>query len=349
MNVKALILAGGSGTRFWPKSTEEKPKQFLNITSDDKTMIQETFSRALKITSHENIYVVTNEKQAHHIFEQLDLTKSNVIMEPAAKNTAAAIALGILKMNEDDVVIVLPSDHYIKDVNKYVKILETAAEFANKNEAIVTLGIKPTRAETGYGYIEVNKDAIAGLTRNLDSFKKPIPLKVERFHEKPNLETAYSYVESGNFFWNSGMFIFKVSTMWKAFKKHMPTLHKALKNVKSREELEKAYSTLDSVSIDYGVMEKFENVFVIPGDFGWNDVGSWDAVYELVEKDENGNYSSSEKTIFRNAKNCAVFADGKEVAIAHVDDIIVVVHGNKVLVIKRGTTQDVKNLRKSRN
>ena len=332
MKIKALILAGGSGTRFWPKSTKEKPKQFLKITSD-KTMIQETFDRISKLVKAENIFVVSNKNHSNHVHEQLNLPKENVILEPNAKNTAAAIALGILNMNDEDVVIALPSDHYIKDVDTYIKILKIAVDFSSKNDAIVTLGIKPNKPETGYGYIEVdktNETVIGGLTRNLDShdvsstdadktvvendktvsevgesvipnlIRNLIPLKVKRFHEKPNLETAYQYLESGNFFWNSGMFIFKVSTMWKAFKKHMPALYKAFKSVKTNEEMATIYSSLESISMDYGVMERADNIYVIPSDFGWSDVGSWDALYKLAKKDKNGNYAQG-KVIFRDA------------------------------------------------
>ncbi len=343
VTIKALILAGGSGTRFWPKSTKEKPKQFLKITSD-KTMIQETFNRISKLVKTENIFVVSNKNHSNHIHKQLNLPKENVFLEPAAKNTAAAIALGILNTNDEDVVIALPSDHYIKDVETYIKTLRAAVDFSSKNDAIVTLGIKPNKAETGYGYIEVNKTVskvdetvIPGLTRNL------IPLKVKRFHEKPNLETAYQYLESGNFFWNSGMFIFKVSTMWKAFKKHMPALYKAFKSIKANEEIPTIYSSLESISIDYGVMERADNIYVIPSDFGWSDVGSWDVLYELAKKDKNGNYAQG-NVIFRDSHNCGVFSNGIPVAISHLDDIIVVVDENGVLVTKRGTTQDVKRI-----
>ena len=340
VHIKALILAGGSGTRFWPKSTQEKPKQFLKITSNELTMIQETFQRIQKLVPKENIFIVTNKNHSHHIFEQLSISKDNVIFEAMAKNTAAAIALGISKFKNDDLAIVLPSDHYIQDVDEYVKTLKVAADFALKNEAIVTLGIKPKSAETGYGYIEVKKNS-------LSKSDTPGVIRVKRFHEKPNLETAYSYVESGNFFWNSGMFIFKVSTMWNAFKKYMPDLYKAfekLRKIHDLKDISNVYPSLDSISIDYGVMEKADNIFVIPSDFGWSDVGSWDAVFELSQKDENGNYSSSKKALFRDSKNCAVFADNKTVAIAHLDDIIVVVNDEKILVIKRGTTQDVKKI-----
>ncbi len=343
MSVRALILAGGSGKRFWPRSTEEKPKQFLKITSD-RTMIQETFDRISKFVRKEDIFVISNENHSKHVSDQLNLPKGNILLEPVAKNTAPAIAWGISHFCENDVVVVLPSDHYIEDVDAYLDTLKKAVKFSLENDAILTLGIKPTKAETGYGYIEVeksaihnsSKDVIAGLTRSLNLF-----YKVKRFHEKPNLETAYSYVESGNFFWNSGMFIFKVSVMKKAFKKYLPNTYKAF--FEEKKDVEKAYELADSISIDYGILEKAENIYVVISEFGWNDVGSWDALYEMGEKDENGNHAEG-KVVFRNAKNCGVFSNGMPVAVSHVDDIIVVVDENGVLVTRRGTTQDVKNL-----
>lgn len=309
-------------------------------------MIQETFDRISALVSQTDIMVVTNENHSKYVSEQLDIPEGNVILEPLARNTAPAIALGIFGMDEEDVVIVLPSDHYIENTERYLETLNLATGFANGNDAIVTLGIRPDHPETGYGYIEIEKNILDSSERS------PSVFPVKRFHEKPNTETAFSYMESGNFFWNSGMFIFKVSSMRNAFRKHMPKMYSAFEDLKKRihsgrvkkEEIKRLYESLEAVSIDYGVMERADNVFVIPSDFGWNDVGSWDALYGLSEKDGNGNYSDAKTSLFRDSKNCAIFAEGKRIVISHLNDVIVVVDGDDVLVTKRGTTQDVKNI-----
>lgn len=332
---KVLILAGGSGTGFWPRSTNGKPKQFLKITSD-RTMLQETFDRMKEFTSQENIRIVTNKDHSNHVSEQLPIPEENVIIEPAARNTAVVIALGISSMDDEDVVAVLPSDHFIKDVERFLEILHSAAKFADEEDVIVTLGIKPTKSETGYGYIEVDKRKP----------KDPTGIySVKRFHEKPNEETAYSYVESGNFLWNSGMFIFKVSVMKKTFRKYLPGMYKAFFESEEKN-IDRMYESIESISIDNGIIKKADNIFTIPSEFGWSDVGSWDALYELFEKDKNGNYSEAEKAVFRNAKNCGIFTDDENrVVVLHLDDVIVVVNGDDILVTKRGMTQDVKNIK----
>ncbi|BBJ28329.1 mannose-1-phosphate guanylyltransferase [Athalassotoga saccharophila] len=331
MSTKVLILAGGSGTRFWPKSTKDKPKQFLKITSD-KTMIQETVDRIRTLVNSKDVYVISNANHSNHILDQLKIEKDNLLLEPEGKNTAAAIAFGISKMNSNDIVIVLPSDHYIHDEKSYIDILKKSAEFVSQHDVIVTIGIKPTKPETGYGYIEVDKSIFD---------KDFVPVK--RFHEKPNLETAYHYIESGNFFWNAGIFIFKVSAMKKAFKEFLPDMYKLF--FESKKDIKEIYKLIESISIDYGIMEKANNIFMIPGNFGWSDVGSWDALYDLLEKDKDGNFSDAKQVVFRDAKNCGIFAEGKTVAISHLEDIIVVVDGDKILITKRGTTQDVKNIK----
>ncbi|MEM4065497.1 MAG: mannose-1-phosphate guanylyltransferase [Candidatus Micrarchaeaceae archaeon] len=333
MSTKALILAGGSGTRFWPKSTKDKPKQFLKITSD-KTMIQETFERIHVLININDIYVVSNENHLNHVYDQLNIAKDHLLLEPEGKNTAPAIAFGISGMDPEDVVVVLPSDHYIHDEKSYLDVLKSGIDFASKHDAIITIGIRPNKPETGYGYMEVDKALL----------EKDKIILVKRFHEKPNLETAYHYLESGNFFWNSGIFIFKVSVMKKAYKEFLPEIYERFFESKGND-LKKIYKSVEPISIDYGIMEKARNIFMIPGDFGWSDVGSWDALYDLIEKDENGNYSDAKQVIFRDAKHCGVFAAGKTIAISHLEDIIVVVDGDKILVTRRGTTQDVKHIK----
>jgi len=332
MSTKVLILAGGSGTRFWPKSTKDKPKQFLQITSD-RTMIQETVNRIRPLVDQDDIYVVSSENHSNHVLDQLAISKDHLLLEPEGKNTAPAIAFGISQMDPEDIAIVIPSDHYIRDEDAYIEVLRKSADFALHHDTIITIGIKPDKPETGYGYIEVDKSIL----------RRNDIVSVKRFHEKPNLETAYHYIESGNFFWNAGIFIFKVSVMKRAYKEFLPDIYKVF--FESEIDLKAAYKSIESISIDYGIMEKAKNIFMIRGDFGWSDVGSWDALYDLVEKDTNGNYSDAKSTIFRDAKNCGIFADGKIIAISHLEDVIVVVEGDMILVTKRGTTQDVKNIK----
>ncbi|MDI3517632.1 MAG: mannose-phosphate guanylyltransferase [Thermotogota bacterium] len=336
--LNALILAGGVGKRFWPKSTSIKPKQFQKIIGN-KTMIQQTFERISRLVPEERIFVIVAKEHQTIVSEQLELSKSNILVEPKGRNTAAAIALGIRNLNSNDVAIALPSDHYIPDIDRFIFTLRTATSFAANKPVIVTLGIKPTRPETGYGYIEVDPEHLKTMGGTIAS--SPIPVK--RFHEKPDLETAKSYLASGNFFWNSGIFIFifRVDTMWNAFEKYMPRLYELFKSSRTIEEV---YDLLEPVSIDYGVMEKAQNIYMIPANFTWSDVGSWDAVYELGQKDENGNHSQARVAIFKNSKNCAVFAEGKRVVVANLEDVIVVAENNDILVIRRGTTQDVKDI-----
>lgn len=334
--LNALILAGGAGKRFWPKSTSIKPKQFQKIIGN-KTMIQQTFERISRLVPEERIFVIVAREHQTIVSEQLELPKDNILIEPKGRNTAAAIALGIRILNSNDVAIALPSDHYIPDVESFISTLQIAASFAVEKPVIVTLGIKPTRPETGYGYIEVDPEHLKTMGGAIAS--SPIP--VRRFREKPDLEIAKSYLASGNFFWNSGIFIFKVGTMWKAFEKYMPRLYELFKSSRTVEEV---YDLLEPVSIDYGVMEKAQNIYMIPANFTWSDVGSWDAVYELGQKDENGNHSQARVAIFKDSKNCAVFAEGKRVVVANLEDVIVVAENNDILVIRRGTTQDVKDI-----
>ncbi len=342
MSVKALIMAGGVGKRFWPKSTVDKPKQFLKITSD-KTMIQETFARINRLIPKENICVVTNRDHENHIFAQLDIPKKNVLLEPAMRNTAAAIGYGMVFFDTDDILIVLPSDHYIADIERFLGTLRVAIEFARNNDAIVTLGIKPTRPETGYGYIEIEDIS--------PELMQVYPVK--KFREKPNLETAYAYLETGRFFWNSGMFIFRIAVMEEAFEMYMPQLYRAIRSMRTSkgeenfyEMVEEEYGKLESISIDYGVLERATNVYVIPSEFGWSDVGSWDALYELSMKDNNGNHIEAKESIVRDVNNCMILAEGKKIAIAHVEDLIVITEGDTILIMKRGTSQDVKMMAK---
>ena len=285
----ALIMAGGKGTRFWPKSTEEKPKQFLNLIAD-KTMIQLTYNRLLKIMPKERIFVVTGERYKKQVQNNLtDLPEKNIIIEPEGRNTAPCILLACLYIKEiykDATVAVVPSDHAIKNTDEFCNILQVANSYVeNENrDAIVTIGITPNRPETGYGYIKL-KD------------KDGQVIKVDKFVEKPNLEKAKEYLEAGEYLWNAGMFIFDINSMLKELEANYSG-YNVLKELPSIEEkdytkkLKKLYPECESISIDYAVMEKSQSIYVVPGDFGWDDIGTWTSLERYIAKDENENILS---------------------------------------------------------
>ncbi len=285
----ALIMAGGKGTRFWPKSTEEKPKQFLNLIAD-KTMIQLTYNRLLKIMPKERIFVVTGERYKKQVQNNLtDLPEKNIIIEPEGRNTAPCILLACLYIKEiykDATVAVVPSDHAIKNTDEFCNILQVANSYVeNENrDAIVTIGITPNRPETGYGYIKL-KD------------KDGQVIKVDKFVEKPNLEKAKEYLEAGEYLWNAGMFIFDINSMLKELEANYSG-YNVLKELPSIEEkeytkkLKKLYPECESISIDYAVMEKSQSIYVVPGDFGWDDIGTWTSLERYIAKDESENILS---------------------------------------------------------
>lgn len=285
----ALIMAGGKGTRFWPKSTEEKPKQFLNLIAD-KTMIQLTYNRLLKIMPKERIFVVTGERYKKQVQNNLtDLPEKNIIIEPEGRNTAPCILLACLYIKEiykDATVAVVPSDHAIKNTDEFCNVLQIANSYVeNENrDAIVTIGITPNRPETGYGYIKL-KD------------KDGQVIKVDKFVEKPNLEKAKEYLEAGEYLWNAGMFIFDINSMLKELEANYSG-YNVLKELPSIEEkeytkkLKKLYPECESISIDYAVMEKSQSIYVVPGDFGWDDIGTWTSLERYIAKDESENILS---------------------------------------------------------
>lgn len=339
-----VIMAGGKGTRFWPRSRAAIPKQLLDIISD-RTMIQETFQRVLPLVTPENILVVTNTDHADHIAEQLPaIPKANIIAEPFGRNTAACICLAatrILSQGNDDAMLVLPADHYILDEQKFRACLQHAGEAALASDALITIGIVPRSPETGYGYIQYGNENLSGY---IDVFK------TERFHEKPDLKTAEGFVKQKNFLWNSGMFIWKASVIMHEFQKFMPELHNSMVPLKNcwqlpdiKERIINVYEKLPSLSIDYGVMEKAQNVYVIKGDFGWNDIGTWSAIYETGQKDRQGNITRGEVLAIE-THNSFVFSQDKLVALVGLQDIIVVESGDAILVCSRDKAQDVKKI-----
>lgn len=342
MEIFVIIMAGGVGSRFWPRSKEKKPKQLIRIFGEN-TMIQDTVKRLDGLVDKKNIYVITNRIQKLRVKEQLpDIPEQNIIDEPFGKNTAACIGLAsvlIKQKNPEAVTIVLPSDHLIKNENEFQKCLLTAANFAYKSKGLVTIGIKPTRPETGYGYIQFDETEIEN---NIH--------KVLTFAEKPNLSTAIRFIESGDFLWNSGMFIWRVDTILNEIKKYLPELYEGLEKIESfinsddfETQLTQVYGQLKSISIDYGVMEKANNVYVIKADFYWNDVGSWEAVYEVSDKNEDGNVIIgdvySEKTY-----NSYIFSPRKFTAVIGAENLIIINTNDALLICNRNYAQDVRQV-----
>jgi len=343
----AVIMAGGRGTRFWPRSRETKPKHLLDIVSN-RTIIQETIDRIKPLIAPANILIVTGKKHARELIRQLpEIPAKNIIIEPVGKNTAACIGLAALHIQKrvpDAVMIVLPSDHAIGNTNEYLAVISAAAKVAGKEADLVTIGIKPTGPETGFGYLE------AGDSLGRDAGKEVF--RVKSIREKPDLAKARKFVQSGKFYWNSGMFIWKASTILKEIERCLPDLNAGLMKIKdalgtSKEVavVPKVYSRLASISIDYGVMEKADNVLMLPGDFGWSDVGSWDALWEISAKDNQGNaLTGGGSAIFTDTEDALVYTPKKLVAMVGVKDLIIVETADALLICKKGRSQDVKKV-----
>lgn len=347
-NVYAVIMAGGVGARFWPRSRERNPKQLLGIVNKD-SMIQSTVARISDLIEPSKILIVTNKNLKQPIARQLPtIPTDNIITEPLGRNTAPCIGLAALFIHRHDpdaVMVVLPSDHAIHDEEEFKRVLRLAIWVAYESHSLITIGIEPNRPETGYGYIQV-VDEDDGSNPYFD---KGV-FKVKTFAEKPNLPTAQRFLESGDFLWNSGMFIWPVQTILSEIKRLLPDLYSELSKLEPvigssqyESTLETVYRMIRGVSIDYGVMEKADHVYVIRGTFGWSDVGSWDEVYRLSGKDENGN-SITGKSFLLNTKNTLIFSPNKFVAAIGVEDIIVINSDDALLVCKLGNSQDVKEV-----
>lgn len=342
MNTFGVILAGGGGTRFWPLSRQDLPKQFLNLTGSD-LLVNETVDRLAEFVKKQNIFVVTN---AHQMPKMMEATAGRIdgkqiLSEPAARNTSACIgyaAMEIMKKHGDGVMCILPSDHYIKEPKAYTKLMKQAVAVAEKTGRLVTIGVKPTFASTGYGYIQYR------------AVKHKEYYDVVDFVEKPDIRTAKAYVKSGSFLWNSGMFVWKASTILSYFKKLLPDIYEKLDEIgramntpREQEVLNEVYPTIPKISIDYGIMERADKVLVLIGEFGWNDVGSWDALQALYEPDEDGNIIYGEQ-VHLDTKNCISYAKSKLIAALGVEDLIIVEADDAILVCHKDKAQEVKNI-----
>ena len=330
-NIYVVIMAGGSGTRFWPYSRDTKPKQFLDVLGTGRSLLQMTFDRFTAITTPDKILVVSNDKYDDLIKEQLpELGEHQILLETEKRNTAPCIAYAaykIMKQDPNAVLVVSPSDHVIFKEDAFNEVIGTSIEDATNNEHLITIGIRPNRPETGYGYIQYLTDS--------DSKVK----KVKTFTEKPELDLAVKFLESGDFLWNSGIFVWSIDAIIKAFEKHEEGIASLFADGLSeyytdseKAFIKKTYSHCKNISIDYAIMEKAENVYVVPGDFGWSDLGSWNALHEIKDKDENENviegsvmtYASKDNYI-KGKKDKVIVAQGCEgMLIADFDDVLLI-------------------------
>lgn len=344
MKVTAVIMAGGRGERFWPKSRNSYPKQFLSLTSDGETMIQKTVKRLLSIVDYEDIFIVTNENYVPIINKQLpDIPASNVLAEPVARNTAPCIALAAAAVNkkyDDAVMMVLPSDHLIKYDELYINTMRHAIKVAENGDNLVTVGITPTYPETGYGYIKFCTDDNDDLG----------VYKVDKFVEKPCLDVAKEYLNSGKYLWNSGMFVWKTSSICQNLKKFLPSVYEGMIKIKEsmgtddyKQTLRDCFEAFPSESIDFGIMEKADNIYTLSGSFGWDDVGSWLALEKINKTDEYGNYVSGD-VITINTNRSIICGNKKLIASVGLDDIIVVDTDDAILVCDKEHTQEVKKV-----
>ncbi|EHI56480.1 hypothetical protein HMPREF9333_00342 [Johnsonella ignava ATCC 51276] len=343
MKKTALIMAGGRGERFWPKSRKSLPKQFLSLTGDGRTMIQLTVERLMPLVALEDIYIVTNREYKDIVLEQIKgIPAKNVLCEPSSKNTAPCIGFGAMyieKLYNDAVMYVLPSDHQIKFTQIFLSALSDASDIAVKNSNLVTIGINPDYPETGYGYIKFNPGITDGRAYMVDSFV-----------EKPGIDLAKEYIASEEYLWNSGMFTWKVSSILKSIKEFMPDTYERLKtiqasmdNVDSEKVIEKEYSLIEAKSIDYGIMEKANNIYVVPGSFGWDDVGSWLALERLQKSNEFGNVVTGD-VISVNTENCIIQGEDKLIATVGLRDAIVVDTKDAILICNKDNAGDIKKV-----
>jgi len=342
-----VIMAGGVGARFWPLSRNSRPKQFIDILGTGETLIQQTFRRLSTICPPENIFVVTHKQYYGQVIEQLPaIVPDHVLCEPMRRNTAPCIAYAthkIYKLNPNACIVVAPSDHVILKEGIFTQTLLCALKAASSNDWLLTLGITPSRPDTGYGYIQFDE----ANTYQPDCSVR----KVKTFTEKPNHELAMSFLQSGDFLWNAGVFIWSVNSILKAFEKFLPEVNSVFKEGtdmyctgKEAEFIESAYTMCQSISIDYGVMEKADNVFVLAADIGWSDLGTWGSLYDTCPKDNNGNSIIGSDPLLYDTKNCIINVHSDYVSVIQgLEDMIVVEDNGVLLICKRDDEQNIRN------
>jgi len=346
-NYYAVIMAGGVGSRFWPVSTKKFPKQFHDMLGKGDSLLQRTFKRLSNLIPEENILIATNADYKELVLEQLPtISEQQLLLEPAMRNTAPCILYAALKIQKKDpnaVMIVAPSDHWIDDEERFIKNIETAFKACTKNDILMTLGIQPNVANTGYGYIKFSSQ---GLVNN-NKIKK-----VENFTEKPDLETATHFIESGNYVWNAGIFIWSVKSITFAFTQYLPEMntifcegYHAYNTNFEDNFIANNYEKAENISIDYGIMQKADNIYTLPVDFGWNDLGTWSSLYEKLDKDNSNNAVVNAKTMFNDSSNNMVSTTkNKHVIIQGLNDFIVVEKDNVLLICPKKNEQKIKQI-----
>ena len=341
-----VIMAGGVGSRFWPMSTMERPKQFIDVLGVGRSLLQLTFDRFEGICAPENVWVVTNQKYFELVKEQLpEVPVGNILCEPCRRNTAPCIAYVSWRIKSQDPkanIVVTPSDHIVADEVEFRRVVKSCLKFTGETDAIITLGMKPNRPETGYGYIQA--DLSTSSPRNKEIYR------VDKFREKPDLETAQSYIQQNNFFWNAGIFIWSVSTIVNAFRVYQPALSKIFERLldvygtdKEQEMIDKLYPECENISVDYAIMEKAEEIFVCPADFGWSDLGTWGSLLAQTKRDLYGNSCIGPNITMFDSHNCIVHTTGeRKVVIQGLDDCIVAEKDGMLLICKLSEEQRIK-------
>lgn len=343
-NNYAVIMAGGIGSRFWPMSTQEFPKQFHDMLGTGQSLLQKTFSRLQKIIPSENIYILTNEIYLELTMQHLpEISKKQIVLEPAMRNTAACILLSALKIRKENpkaLMLVAPSDHWIEDENAFAADVQTCFDAAQQEDILLTLGIEPTFPNTGYGYIESDKNDDSVIT------------KVQQFREKPDYETAKKFLVAGNFLWNAGIFIWSAESIISAFEKYLPEMKSLLSSgiatlntSEEKEFVDNNYPKAENISIDYGILEKAENVFVKRATFDWNDLGTWGALHKRLEKDDSNNAIVNAETYLKDSKDNMIFVSSEKLVVLDgIHDYIVVDNKDVLLVFPKGKEQEIKEL-----
>ena len=345
-NNHVVIMAGGIGSRFWPMSTEEKPKQFIDVLGVGRSLLQLTFDRFKGICNPENVWVLTNKNYADLVHEQLpEVPVGNILREPSRRNTAPCIAYVSWRIKNADAkanIVVTPSDHIVADTAEFRRVVTQCLKFTSESDAVVTLGMNPTRPETGYGYIQA--DLRSPSVRNKEIFR------VDQFREKPDLATAKQYVKQNNFFWNAGIFIWSASTIINAFRIYAPSIAKIFDDIREKlgteEEqalIDERYPECESISVDYAIMEKAEEIFVCPADFGWSDLGTWGSLLLQSQRDLYGNAAIGGNVSLYDTKNCIIHAtEEKKVVVQGLDGYIVAEKNDTLLICKLSEEQRIK-------